>query len=39
MEREFFDYANVSQKIWQEYKDGNGFSSIDEAELSIELYN
>ncbi|XP_023163345.2 pickpocket protein 28 [Drosophila hydei] len=33
MEREFFDYANVSQKIWQEYKDGNDFSSIDEADL------
>lgn len=36
MERNVFDYANISEKIWQEFKEGNQFSSIDDEELSIE---
>ncbi|TDG51035.1 hypothetical protein AWZ03_002690 [Drosophila navojoa] len=33
MERNVFDYANISQKIWQEFKEGNEFSSVEEEDL------
>lgn len=34
MERNIFDYANISQQIWENFKENSNFSSIDEEELS-----
>lgn len=36
MERNIFDYANISQQIWENFKENSNFSSIDEEELSWE---
>jgi len=34
MERNVFDYANISQQIWEDYKRGSDFSSVNDEELS-----
>ncbi|EDW00649.1 pickpocket protein 28 [Drosophila grimshawi] len=33
MERNIFDYANVSESIWRDFKENNEISSIDEEDL------
>ncbi|XP_030554452.1 pickpocket protein 28 [Drosophila novamexicana] len=33
MERNVFDYANISQQIWQNFKENNQFSAVDEQDL------
>lgn len=34
MERNIFDYVNVSQMIWENIQEKRDFSNIDEEELS-----
>lgn len=36
MERNVFDYVNVSQMIWENIQEKRDFSNIDEEELSRE---
>ncbi|KAH8405086.1 hypothetical protein KR222_000906 [Zaprionus bogoriensis] len=33
MERNVFDYANISQQIWENFQQKKGFSNIDEEDL------
>lgn len=38
MERNVFDYTNVSRQLWEEYKQNGNISDLDDEELSISAY-
>lgn len=39
MERNVFDYTNVSRQLWEEYKQNGNISDLDDEELSISGYS
>jgi len=37
MERNVFDYTNVSRQLWDEYKQNSNVSDLEDEELSIKI--